>query len=252
MSRRRALVILAGLSGLRRSRHAGGMRPGLHPYAEREPWRREAEVACLNSGTVQGRAQASSASRRFEGRACAARIFRSRSRRWAKARRSVMRGAGAAAGRDPGWRARPARSRAGRSSSSHTARRSLTRSGRIRHLRRSPIRRRRAVSRCRSSARRRQRADVDPQQQCSARRRPICGRRADWQRATGSRVTAEPQSAAAPQPPRRASTGRRRRAAALSRGRTRRRCEPPQRRGLAARLARERATSVRSATCRSR
>ena len=29
-----------------------GCGKGFMPYAEREPWRREAEVACLNSGTV--------------------------------------------------------------------------------------------------------------------------------------------------------------------------------------------------------
>src|SRR4051812_41715538 len=36
-----ALITLAGCGG------------GMFQYAEREPWRREAEVACLNSGTVK-------------------------------------------------------------------------------------------------------------------------------------------------------------------------------------------------------
>ncbi len=72
-----ALVVLIAVTGCSH-----------YMLAEREPWRRDAEVACLNSGAVK-ELPAAYASRPSTGRACAAWPTRSAYRHSAKAARSV-------------------------------------------------------------------------------------------------------------------------------------------------------------------
>jgi len=57
-------------------------------FAEREPWRRDAEIACLNSGAVKESPERVRISA-ISGRAFAAPIFRCGCRRWVTVRHSV-------------------------------------------------------------------------------------------------------------------------------------------------------------------
>ena len=158
--------------GLCRSRHAGRMRPGLHAICgEREPWRREAEVACLNSGTVKESAGLVRISP-IEGPGMCGADFPLKVSALGEGSalgyvEEPVRPPGAIPHGEPSGR----RSRAGRSRSS-----SLIRP-------RSPMRRRRAARRADvdRSARHRAASAVSAAAisaaRCSARRHPICRRR---------------------------------------------------------------------------
>ena len=153
---------------LRRSCYAGRMRPRLscNYRGEREPWRHEAEVACLNSGTVKEGAGLVRISP-IEGPGMCGADF---------PLKVAALGEGPALGYveepvrppgvDSGREAAPPRSRAGRSRSSPIRRRAAE----LRR-RRSPARR------CRSKRPAWRSSSIAAASSSSARRRPICRRR---------------------------------------------------------------------------